>query len=284
MLVALLVVPATAQPSLSVDLVRDGGGLPVLSAAGNWQWEINVVGDDAFDSSLAVEIGIQLDTLTTLTPGDTATIWDTPNPGEAVGGLAGAFDYLAEGARAGNGFEVIGNEAYISVGSSVITDFSSPILLATLEAGTPSVPDAATPTTTSIDILGAWASATTTGTSALVAQEISAGNIMSAVFSDSQTKSARGGDANLDGNVSIADFATLQNNFNMGAGRIWSDGDFNATGDVTISDFAIFQNNYPNSFPPAPGSGSGSSAVPEPTSALLVLLGMVAAMIARSRK
>ncbi|MBY0588199.1 hypothetical protein K2X85_13555 [bacterium] len=58
------------------------------------------------------------------------------------------------------------------------------------------------------------------------------------------------GDANLDGNVTAADFAALQISFG-GAGQ-WGNGDFNGDGLVTAADYALLQQNF----------GSGGSFAP----------------------
>jgi len=92
------------------------------------------------------------------------------------------------------------------------------------------------------------------------------------------------GDANLDGAVTIADFAALQNNFGGNGG--WSDGNFNADGVVSIADFAILQNNF--------GAGAASvsredlealaefaSAVPEPGSLAALSLGIGIVLLRR---
>ena len=50
------------------------------------------------------------------------------------------------------------------------------------------------------------------------------------------------GDANMDGIVSIADFAILQNNFGQPGG--FQDGDFNLDGFVTFEDFVLLENNF----------------------------------------
>ena len=87
------------------------------------------------------------------------------------------------------------------------------------------------------------------------------------------------GDANLDGSVSISDFAALQNNFgatvqNLKVGLTgWSSGDFNGDSKVTISDFALLQNNFGKNAPLAAASLPVVTAVPEPSSIVLLGLG-----------
>ncbi len=87
------------------------------------------------------------------------------------------------------------------------------------------------------------------------------------------------GDANLDGSVSISDFAALQNNFGATVSNLkvgltgWSSGDFNGDSKVTISDFALLQNNFGKNAPLAAASLPVVTAVPEPSSAVLLGLG-----------
>ncbi len=52
----------------------------------------------------------------------------------------------------------------------------------------------------------------------------------------------RYGDANLDGTVSILDFARLRGGF--GSGSLWSEGDFNYDDTVSILDFALLRANF----------------------------------------
>lgn len=239
-----------AQPSIIVDLVRDNGGIPVLSQSGNWQWSIDIQGDDA-PSSLAVEIGIQVDQLTGLTPGDTANIWNTPLSGAPVASLTGGFDYAGSDP---DGFQVIGNEAYISVGSSVISDLSNPIHLATIEAGRPHVQDAYSYASTDIDILGAYQNdgMTIGGNNAIVAQDAGGGGITIGAYSLQETRSAIGGDADLSGIVTFDDFERINFNFGNSPAK-WTEGDFNHDNVVDIRDaYQIASPNFGRDTPSQP--------------------------------
>ncbi len=102
-------------------------------------------------------------------------------------------------------------------------------------------------------------------------------------------RSTRIGDLNLDGNVSIADFIDLAVHFNQsGPGITWQEGDINYDGSVSIADFidlaANFNANYAGqSFPISPddqqilssfAASIGATSVPEPSMALLSLIGI----------
>jgi hypothetical protein len=162
-----------ALPTFSVDLLRDGGGDPFLSMSGNWLWEVLVVPAD-FTSSLAVEVGFKLNELTGIETGP-LNFWDTSNPGAPVTGLQSAFDYTGND---DDGFQLnlANDEVYVSVGSEILPAGSDPIVLLLIEGGSAQNDSV-------LEVLGAWSSATTAGDQAIVAQEISAGNIASNVFS-----------------------------------------------------------------------------------------------------
>ena len=73
------------------------------------------------------------------------------------------------------------------------------------------------------------------------------------------------GDADLDGEVSFADFLTLSGNFDESGG--WGDGDFDGDGKVAFADFLMLSQNFGN-------KPSAISATPEPTSALSATIGV----------
>lgn len=74
------------------------------------------------------------------------------------------------------------------------------------------------------------------------------------------------GDFDMDGDVDIVDFGTFGANFGMTGLPLDppTDGDFEPDGDVDIVDFGTFGANF--------GMGTSGSAIPEPASALLVLV------------
>ncbi|WP_145446690.1 dockerin type I domain-containing protein [Mucisphaera calidilacus] len=77
------------------------------------------------------------------------------------------------------------------------------------------------------------------------------------------------GDANFDGSVDLLDLSLLASNFDTPSGASWGDGDFNFDGAVNLLDLSALASNFE------------TSPAPEPTTALLSLLGLAA--IARRR-
>jgi len=78
------------------------------------------------------------------------------------------------------------------------------------------------------------------------------------------------GDANGDGNVNRLDLALLTQNFGLADGALWSDGDFDGNGRVNLLDVAILKSHFEQSVM-AP-----TAAVPEPSSIVLMLVGLIA--------
>lgn len=85
------------------------------------------------------------------------------------------------------------------------------------------------------------------------------------------------GDANLDGTVDFSDFLALSEGF--GSGRDWADGNFNGDRDVDFTDFLALSANFGSSL-----DVSQAATVPEPSSVLLLVVGVVAAFSQRKRR
>jgi hypothetical protein len=113
---------------------------------------------------------------------------------------------------------------------------------------------------------------------------------------------ALGGDATLDGSVTIADFNVLSHNFNGPGG--WAQGDFNGDGSVTIADFNVLSHNFNLGLGTGPLAIADAEpliqfaeahndvagfeaatgiALPEPTSLTLLAIGGIALMGRRKR-
>jgi len=84
------------------------------------------------------------------------------------------------------------------------------------------------------------------------------------------------GETEGDRDVDITDFNVMATNFdpsgNNSATNDWTTADFDEDGDVDITDFNSLATNF------APGGYGGTSAVPEPSSLVLLLLGFVSVM------
>ena len=85
-------------------------------------------------------------------------------------------------------------------------------------------------------------------------------------------KPAIAGDANLDGKVDINDLTIVLANYGQNAGMSWGTGDFNNDGKVDINDLTIVLAHYGQSLG---SSAPGLSAVPEPSSLILLSIGAI---------
>lgn len=75
------------------------------------------------------------------------------------------------------------------------------------------------------------------------------------------------GDTNLDGTVNFSDFLALSAGFGKSGG--WAEGDFDGNGEVRFPDFLALSDNFGQ-------STTAAATVPEPSSVILVLIGLVA--------
>jgi hypothetical protein len=85
---------------------------------------------------------------------------------------------------------------------------------------------------------------------------------------------ARYGDADLDGQVNLADFNRLAANFGASSGAVWSQGDFTYDGIVNLDDFNRFAANFGLSAGPDDVVGPAdwaalAAVVPEPSAAVI---------------
>ena len=82
------------------------------------------------------------------------------------------------------------------------------------------------------------------------------------------------GDANGDGSVDVSDLGILATNYGTIGGMVWADADFTADGNVDVSDLGILATNY---------GTTSASAVPEPSSVVLLLGVLSASLLWRRR-
>lgn len=295
-LLCVLATPAFAQPTMDVNkagTVSNGH----LDTLGRWVWEVEITPDyglvpDASGTPVAAELGLT----STAGNGESAVInaavigagFDTPNPGNVIFGwepltpLGGTGDCSSGdpgdcpvGILVGTGGAT--NQVFASIGSANKTAGAQKFL--TVTGGRPVVSLADPNTTSVITVEGAYGAGSVLGRIA----QIDGGTVGPPptyttanfdTFAGTFTRNARGGDADLDGDVDFTDFqSNLLLNFNQ-SGKSWQHGDFDGTGTVDFNDFQILltQFNTTYSVGGAPGSGGGGTAVPEPTAAILMLL------------
>ena len=80
------------------------------------------------------------------------------------------------------------------------------------------------------------------------------------------------GDANLDGKVDVNDLTIVLTHFGQTAGMSWATGDFNDDGRVDVNDLTILLTDFGQSLG---SSGAGMATVPEPSTLVLVTIGII---------
>ena len=94
-----------------------------------------------------------------------------------------------------------------------------------------------------------------------------------------QNLSAKPGDTDGDLDIDLTDFTSLATNFSPFATTfVWTDGDFDSDGDIDLNDYNALASGF------APGGYGAVSAVPEPMSIVLAILGLVAVMVTSLRR
>lgn len=280
---ALMAAPAMAQPALSVVNVG-------LNSAGDWVWEVRADPDESLftdfqdepdrgvGGSVDVEIGFA-ETAGTgadlLSVEKDGTNFPNDNPGMSPFSFGNPPDLgitIGTGANDDSFFAALGSRFF----EDGETDGTSPMLLTITILG-PSTGVGGSLTTT-LETSGVYEASGTTGivntggSQGLIGQDG-----MEFVTNTVYSRSAFPGDVGLDDFVSSADAAILGLNWLMSVSTKWRAADFNNDGMVSSADAALVGLNWLM----GPGSGSGSGGglanvgVPEPSSLLLVLLGVV---------
>ena len=89
------------------------------------------------------------------------------------------------------------------------------------------------------------------------------------------------GDANLDGKVDVNDLTIVLSNFGSATGMTWGQGDFNYDGRVDVNDLTILLSHFGQS---AGSSAAALAAVPEPSTLVLIGLGVVSLVACTCRR
>ena len=85
------------------------------------------------------------------------------------------------------------------------------------------------------------------------------------------------GDADLDGDVDLADFGVLRGNFGSNNG-FFTTGDFNGDGLVSLADFGLLRANFGGSVMQLQALDTWAASVPEPATGLAAILGLATSL------
>ena len=219
---------------------------------------------DPWDSSGSAKYSHQLSELrVVLTTSQLVVDMDGGSPPTATGTETGTF-------AADTTHLILGN-MNVGAGEDMLSVWVDPDLNAALPA--------ANFTSTTVDFMdsvvriGVPASGWT-GTDGVFIDAIRLSNTETAFFDVTGVTGSLPGDADGDGDVDAADYIALKANMGTATGAVLADGDFDEDGDVDWDDLQLLQDNY--------GAGSAGGALPEPGSAILLMLG-AAAMLRRRR-
>jgi hypothetical protein len=284
-----------ASPAFAVPTVDAVGGGSVsnnhLNASGQWVWQFRIAPTNPLPTGstpLAAELGFSVDkpnsTSDDIVSAATkdAAIWDTDNPGTQIP-IFGWETLTDVDPGPGTNNRPVGvqtntttDQVFSALGSVVLTT-TGPKNYVAITVSRPVTPNASTLAITEIDVLGAYSG---NGRVAELTGATTSANYD--VYGGSVRRQAKGGDTNLDGTISVADYSTLIANYNQNAGtRQWNHGDFNGDSSVTVADYSQLianfgaANNYSvlvDGAIPGGGGGAGASAAPEPASVALLAL------------
>jgi hypothetical protein len=257
--------------------VSSGG----LNAQGQWVWNVTIT-PSATGTPLAAELGFRETTAGSQLVGATknAAVWDTDNPGVQIFNWETLTDVdtsptVTNNRPVGLQTNVTNDEVFSALGSIDLTSGNAVQYITITTKG----PTATNPTST-IAVLGKHG---TGGTSGRIA-EITGTTATNYAVSGTATRTAFAGDVNLSGAVDFDDVLAFSPNFNKTVTNGWAGGDFTGDGNVNFDDVLALSPNFGKSggtntpltaagVAGGAAAGLGASAVPEPTSVMLVALG-----------
>jgi hypothetical protein len=234
-----------------------------LNADGNWVWRINITPTGG--SAVSTEIGFRETTTAELLDAiANTTNFNANNTGAKVFSWQPDPPTFSEGVVE----NLATDEVFTALGSTnIIATAVSTHYVDIIVQG----PSTNSRLSTTLEWLGAYnGSGLPSGTNGLIGETVGGVATRSAV-AGSATFTAKAGDANLDNSVGFADF----NIWLTSAGTRWQDGDFNDDNSVGFADFNIWLT--------SPG-GAGGIAIPEPASAVMLVLGVALAFVRRARR
>jgi len=311
-LLCVLASPAFAAPSLEIT----SGGLDATT--GQWVWNVRIA-PTTNTTPVATELGFTANTALKSVANASPASWDTNTAGNAIFSWETPYNTPAkpEGleVNAAAGTTVTNGAALPAVGGHPTT-LVSPALPTnqifaalgsadnlTLTPGTTigaSVPyltiktagPTSTALTSTITLSGSYAGSGHVS-------EISSGSNPTNYkgFTGVATRTVKGGDINLDGNVNFADVLIMSPNYNHAVTNGWAGADLTGDGNVNFADVLVMSPNYNSSGgtntpltvtgvvdTPGAGAGLGSAAVPEPASIALLGLALLGGMGLVGRK
>lgn len=271
-LLCVLASPVFAAPTINVA----GGGTNAsskLNAAGQLVWNVQISNSNPVptgSSPLAAELGFTTSgTLVGATVLNGVTNFDTANPGKKIFGWEPNSASTSNPAANSDGLQVsVANKQIFAALGSVDFATVGPHDFIQITTGAPVVSLATPNVTQTVTVSGAYSGK---GRIAELTGATTSANYDT--YNNVFSRTARGGDADLNGSVDFNDFQTaLLLNYNQ-PGK-WYQGDFNGDGTVNFDDFQIMLTQYNTSYTVGAGAGLGAgSAVPEPAS--LAVLGLV---------
>jgi hypothetical protein len=260
--------------------VANGG----LDASGNWIWNVTIT-PSASGTPLAAELGFRESTTGSqlMAAATTNPPWDTPNPGEQIFTWETLTD-VDPGAGTNNrpvGLQTntTNDEIFSALGSADLTAGAAVQYLTITTAG---------PTNTRLDttlqVLGTHG---TGGASGRIAEITGTAATNYSNFTGSATRTAKGGDINLDGTVNALDASAFGAAWQSAVTNGWRSGDFNRDGTVNAVDASFFGANWQqtggvntpltvNGVAGGAAAALDGGAVPEPASVALAALALLA--------